>query len=120
MVGAERTRLRAEDGRVNHVELVLDDAVVFLGKPHPEYHSPKRHAEECEAAARWLESPYVVDGVYVRVDDVDEHRRRAEAAGATMLGPTEDAPHGDRLYRVADLEGHRWMFAQHVGQGADR
>jgi uncharacterized glyoxalase superfamily protein PhnB len=56
----------------------------------------------------------VIDGVHAYVDDVDAHFERAKAAGATMLSEPEDTPWGDRHYRVEDLEGHRWMFAQHV------
>ena len=33
------------------------------------------------------------------------------AAGARVLSEPEDSDHGDRIYRVEDLDGHRWMFA---------
>jgi PhnB protein len=55
--------------------------------------------------------PWVVDGVWAQVDDVDAHRERAREAGATLLSEIEDGPDG-RLYRVEDPEGHRWMFTQ--------
>jgi uncharacterized glyoxalase superfamily protein PhnB len=48
----------------------------------------------------------------VFVDDVDAHFRRARDEGATILSEPEDQPYAERTYRVADLEGHRWMFAQ--------
>lgn len=105
----ERDRYTEPDGRVTHVELRLGEGAVFLGNPGPEYQSPRRHREECEAAARWSAVPYVIDGVYVGVDDVDRHFAAAEAAGATILSAVEDTPVG-RHYRVEDLEGHRWMF----------
>ena len=107
----ERFRFTEPDGRVTHVDLALGDGAVMLGCPSPEYRSPKRHGEECEQAAKWLASPYVVDGVHAYVDDVDAHYAQAVAAGANALSQPTDAPHGDRLYRVEDLEGHRWMFA---------
>ena len=56
----------------------------------------------------------MIDGVHVYVDDVDAHFERAKGSGATILSEPEDTPYGDRNYRVEDLEGHRWMFAQHV------
>jgi uncharacterized glyoxalase superfamily protein PhnB len=96
---------------VTHAELSLDGATVMLGWPGPDYHSPKHHAAECEQAARWLATPWVVDGVQVEVDDVDAHYHRARASGATILREPEDLPFG-RLYSAADLEGHRWMFMQ--------
>jgi uncharacterized glyoxalase superfamily protein PhnB len=76
--------------------------------------SPKSHAEECRQAQNWLESPNVVDGVLVYVDDVDAHFERARAAGATILREPMDEPYG-RLYNAADLEGHRWMFMREPG-----
>ena len=110
----ETTRYTEPSGKVSHVELRLGDGMVMLGNPGPDYRSPRRHREECEAAARWSRVPYVVDGVLVNVEDVDAHFRRANEAGATILSEPEDQPHGDRHYRVEDVERHRWMFAQHV------
>lgn len=55
--------------------------------------------------------PWVIDGVMVQVDDADAHYSRARDAGATILSEPEDQPYG-RVYRVEDLEGHRWMFME--------
>ncbi len=105
---------RYEDERtVTHVTLKLGDGTVYLGNPGPDYRGPRRLAETCEAARRMLETPYVVDGVMVQVDDIEAHYERARAAGATILTELEDNPGvGQRQYRAEDLEGHRWMFAQ--------
>ena len=83
-------------------------------KPTPEYQSPRHHAEECEHAKRWSAVPYVIDGLHVVVEAVDDHYRRAVAAGAEILSEPRDEPYGERTYKVADLEGHRWMFAQPI------
>ena len=99
-----------EEGRVTHAELdVGDGSAIYVANPTPDYVAPRRHREECEAAARWSGVPWVVDGVLVEVADVDGHFARAEAAGATMLSAIEEGP-GGRLYRTEDVEGHRWMF----------
>lgn len=108
----ERMRLTNSDGTIGHAELEFDGGVIMLAEPTPDYRSPKRHREECEAARKWSTVPYVIDGVLVYVDDVEEHFERARAAGATILSEPEDQAHGDRHYRAEDLEGHRWMFAQ--------
>jgi Glyoxalase/Bleomycin resistance protein/Dioxygenase superfamily len=64
-------------------------------------------------AYRWLDDPFVVDGVYVRVSDIQAHFDRATAGGATILSPVEDnQAAGQRQYRAEDPEGHRWMFAE--------
>ncbi len=102
-------------GRVTHANLAAGDGVVMLGWPGPGYRSPKSHRLSCDEARRWMDTPFVVDGVYVRVHDIDRHCARAEAAGAIMLGGLEDNPSvGQRQYRAEDLEGHRWMFAERL------
>jgi uncharacterized glyoxalase superfamily protein PhnB len=111
----ETLRLVDDAGNVDHVTLSVGDGLVMLGCPSPHYEGPRLHAEHCEHASRWRETPYVVDGVYVLVEDVDAHAARAAAAGAVLLSEPGDTPHGDRTYRVEDLEGHRWMFAQPLG-----
>jgi PhnB protein len=104
-------RYTDEEGTVTHAELELDGALVMLGWPGPEYRNPKRHAEECVQARKWLEPPNVVDGVLVYVRDLDGHCERARAAGAVILREPVEEPYG-RLYSAADVEGHRWMFMQ--------
>ena len=104
-------RYSDDEGRVTHAELSLDGATVMLGWPGPEYRSPKRHAQECEQAARWLATPWVIDGVHVEVDDSTRTSSGRGPAGAKILREPEDQPFG-RLYSAADLEGHRWMFMQ--------
>jgi uncharacterized glyoxalase superfamily protein PhnB len=107
----ERMRLTDEDGTLGHGELELGDGVVMLATPTPDYQGPRRHREACEAARKWSEVPWVIDGVLVHVDDVDAHFERAKEAGATILTEPKDTANG-RLYRAEDLEGHRWMFSQ--------
>jgi uncharacterized glyoxalase superfamily protein PhnB len=108
----ERSRLTEEDGTISHAEMELGDGIIMLATPTPDYHSPKHHAEVCEFARKWSAVPWVIDGLHVLVDDVDKHFLRAKEAGATILSEPQDQPYGERVYRVADLEGHRWMFAQ--------
>ncbi len=109
--GFEEVERLGEGGEVTHVTLRVGDGLVFLGKPGDAYVNPVRLRKQCEAAARMYDVPWVVDGVYVEVDDVHAHRERARAEGARLLSEVEDG-HGVRLYRVEDPAGHRWMFAQ--------
>jgi uncharacterized glyoxalase superfamily protein PhnB len=111
----ETGRWNDADGRVTHVNMELDGAMVMLGFPGPDYQSPRHHAEVCDLARAWTTTPYVIDGVLVYVDDIDAHLERALASGASILSPVEDNPGiGQRNYRAEDVEGHRWMFAQPV------
>jgi len=109
----EGQRHTAGDGTVTHAELERDGAIIMLATPNADYQSPRRHRETCEAARRWQDNPWVVDGLFVAVDDVDAHHAQATAAGAMVIRPLEDSEGaGMRLYTAEDLEGHRWMFGQ--------
>jgi uncharacterized glyoxalase superfamily protein PhnB len=107
----ERRRMTDKQGRVVHGELELSGNIVMVASPTPDYQNPKNHAERCEPARRWSGVPWVIDGVLVFVDDIDDHYSRALREGATLLSGVENGGPG-RLYRVADIEGHRWMFVQ--------
>lgn len=107
----ERTRLVDEHGRISHGEMETDHGVIMLASPSPDYEGPRKHQAGCDAARRCPTVPWIVDGVLVLVDDLDEHCRRALAHGATILSEPEDGGPG-RRYRAEDLEGHRWMFLQ--------
>lgn len=48
--------------------------------------------------------------VWVFVDDLDGHLAHATAPDAKII--SEIRQHGYRAYEAADLEGHRWTFAQ--------
>jgi uncharacterized glyoxalase superfamily protein PhnB len=104
---------RFQDGEGNVTTAVLTvpgGGALLLGRTGPDYQSPRRHRETCDASRLWQQVPYIVDGVMVTVQDVDAHLAMARAAGAGVLSDPEDTPHG-RQYRVEDPEGHRWMFS---------
>jgi uncharacterized glyoxalase superfamily protein PhnB len=107
----ERARMLGENGRLSHGEMEAGGGMIMLATPSPHYHGPRRHCDECEAARKWSEVPYIIDGVLVYVDDVDAHFERARDAGATILSEVEAGGSGKR-YRAEDLEGHRWMFME--------
>lgn len=48
------------------------------------------------------------------VDNVDEHYKRAKSAGARITEELNETCYGERQYGVEDLEGHFWLFSQHV------
>lgn len=108
----ESQRYTNDDGSLGHAELELGGERVMLATPNPDYEGPGRHREHCEPARRWLDNPWVIDGLFVEVDDVDAHLARAEAAGATIIRALADPGYGFRVYTAEDPEGHRWMFGQ--------
>jgi len=109
----DRTARREEDGAITHAELSLDGATIYLSTPR-DYASPRRMRESSELAKRAYDNPWVIDGHFVQVDDLDAHYERARSAGAMILREPEDPGIGQRIYSAEDLEGHRWMFGQPV------
>jgi len=101
----EVLRYSGAEGYVNHAEMKLGDARIFMGDPGEHYRNPKELGQDTV-------------GLYVYVDDVDAHFARAEAAGAEILQPPADQEYGHRRYDVADPEGHRWYFASRIREAA--
>ena len=105
------------EGTIAHAELDLNGALIFLATPAG-YASPKRLRETSELARRAYDNPWVIDGHFVEVEDVDAHHERAAAAGATILRTPEEPGYGYRVYTAEDLEGHRWMFGQRLTESS--
>ncbi|HET7000159.1 MAG TPA: hypothetical protein VFI33_02575, partial [Puia sp.] len=85
--------------------------MIMLANGSGDYRSPKHHRENCIQAAKWYSVPYVINGVFVCVDDVQGHFENARKQGAVILSELEYGEPGTR-YRAEDSEGQRWMFMQ--------
>ena len=107
----EVRRMLDDGGRLAHGEMETGSGLIMLATPSPHYEAPKLHRQTCDRTRKWSEVPWVIDGVLVYVDNVEEHFARAKSAGANILSEPEAGPPGKR-YRVEDLEGHRWMFME--------
>ena len=104
-------RYTEKDGTITHAEMEVGDGLIMLATTTPDYESPLHHREHCAEAKKWSSVPYVIDGVMVFLDNVEQQYNAAKKAGARLLSELEHSEHGTR-YRVEDLEGHRWMFMQ--------
>ena len=107
----------ADNGTIAHAELELEGARIFLSTPSG-YASPRTLRAESETARRSYDNPWVIDGHFVEVGDVEAHYERARAAGATILREPEEPGVGFRIYSAEDPEGHRWMFGQRLEGGS--
>ena len=100
----ERREARMEHASGTLAWLEIGDGLVMIGRAGPDHHD--------------LSSPAGLGGtttmINVYVTDVDEHHRRATAAGARVVMPPEDMFWGERRYEALDPEGHRWHFAQRL------
>ena len=91
-----------EDGSVLHAELVQGNGAVMLGS--------QGRGGVFDTAMKGA-GP---SGVYVLVDDVDAHHRRAVEQGAEILMPPTDQDHGSRDYLARDTEGNIWSFGTYA------
>ncbi|MBV1946047.1 VOC family protein [Streptomyces sp. BV129] len=92
----------SEDGTVLHAELTQGNGAVMLG-------SKGRGGAFDEAMGRAGPT-----GVYVVVDDVDAHHRRAVEHGVEILMPPTDQDYGSRDYMARDAEGNIWSFGTYA------
>ncbi|MFQ5415636.1 MAG: VOC family protein [Myxococcota bacterium] len=99
-----RMSIPGPDGGITHAEMQVADGVIMMSPASglEPWHSPRSL------------SGAVTQSLYVYVDGVDDHCARARSAGAEILSELEDMFWGDRTYVAADLEGHRWTFAEHT------
>ncbi|WP_328746097.1 VOC family protein [Streptomyces sp. NBC_00285] len=91
-----------EDGLVAHAELVQGNGAVMLG------------SKGTSSAYDKVMKDAGPSGVYVVVDDVDAHHRRAVEHGAEILMPPTDQDYGSRDYMARDAEGNVWSFGTYA------
>jgi predicted enzyme related to lactoylglutathione lyase len=48
------------------------------------------------------------------VEDVDAHYQRTKQAEAKIVEDLNETIYGEKQYGVLDLDGHHWLFSQHV------
>ncbi|MGW1227089.1 VOC family protein [Streptomyces sp. NPDC001515] len=92
----------AEDGSVTHAELSCGNGRVMLG-------SKGRDG----VFARVMRDAGPA-GVYVVVDEVDDHHARAVAHGVEILMEPTDQDYGSRDYMARDAEGNVWSFGTYA------
>ena len=107
------SRVTSADGTIGHAELDLEGAAIYMSTPAG-YVASRKHRESCEIERRMHENPWVIDGLWVEVADVDAHHARAVEGGATIIRELDEPGIGYRIYTAEDFEGHRWMFGQRL------
>jgi uncharacterized glyoxalase superfamily protein PhnB len=98
----ELSLYESEDGTVMHAELVQGNGAVMIGS--------KGRGGVFDGAMKGA-GPV---GVYVVVDDVDAHHRRAVEHGVEILMPPTDQDYGSRDYMARDAEGNIWSFGTYA------
>ncbi|MEV6649526.1 VOC family protein [Streptomyces sp. NPDC051219] len=91
-----------EDGSVLHAELAYGNGMVMLGSEGKGGVFDKAMADAGSA------------GVYVVVEDVDAHHKRAVEHGVEILMEPTDQDYGSRDYMARDAEGNVWSFGTYA------
>ncbi len=93
-------------GTVRHSQLTLGRGMIMVST-----------SADSDTGRQWQRSPKQVGGTTVGINvwvaDPDAHQARAAAAGAEILTPCEDKPHGGRGYNCRDREGYVWYFGSY-------
>ncbi|MFI9148834.1 VOC family protein [Streptomyces sp. NPDC053367] len=98
----ELSLYESEDGTVMHAELVQGNGAVMIGS--------RGRGGVFDGAMKGAGPA----GVYVVVDDVDAHHRRAVEHGVEILMPPADQDYGSRDYMARDAEGNIWSFGTYA------
>ena len=106
-----RLKVEGDGGRIEHSELTYGDGLVMVHDAKPE-------------KIPYGRAPADVGGVntqslFVYVDDLEAHCKRAREAGAKIVREPETHDYGDdywtdRSYGCEDIGGHHWWFYQRL------
>jgi uncharacterized glyoxalase superfamily protein PhnB len=86
---------------VSGVQIRVGEAIIMISDPRDGRESPTTVGFNTQMLT-------------VIVDDVDAHYKRAKEQDATIWEELNETVYGERQYGVKDLDGHRWIFSQHV------
>ena len=86
---------------VSGAQLHLGEAWIMVRQGDPAYETPAKLG-------------YGTQSLTVFLEDVDAHFQRTKAAGANIVEDLHETEYGERQYGVKDLDGHHWLFSQHV------
>jgi uncharacterized glyoxalase superfamily protein PhnB len=97
----EHYRYGEPGGPVQGAQMNLGGAWIMLRSARTGFASPAQIANQTQSLT-------------VFVEDVDAHFDRTKSKGARIVEELNETFYGERQYGVEDLEGHRWLFSQHV------
>jgi uncharacterized glyoxalase superfamily protein PhnB len=107
-----RLKIEGDGGRIEHSELTLGDGLIMVAGTDRTEKMP------------YIRCPRDIGGgntqnMFVYVDDVEAHCKRARDAGARIVVEPKTTDYGDdywtdRSYQCEDLGGHHWWFAERL------
>jgi uncharacterized glyoxalase superfamily protein PhnB len=101
--GFKRHAAYEEGDTIVHAEVVYGTGMFMVG--------PVREGDDPGSAKTPNQlGGQATGGMYVVVEDPDEHCAQARAAGAEIVRELTDQDYGSREYSARDPEGHVWSF----------
>jgi len=86
---------------VSGIQMRLSNAVIMVSGP--------RDGRESPAVAGCC-----TQMLTIFLDTVDTHYAKTRLEGAIVVEELNETIYGERQYGVLDLDGHRWLFSQHI------
>ncbi len=95
-----------ENGTIAHAQLIFGNGMIMLGSMHD---------NDFGKVVQPPKSPEFINtqSAYVVVKEIDQHYKKAVAAGADIIIDIEDADYGGRGYTCRDPEGVVWSFGSY-------
>lgn len=97
----EQYRASGDDGRTHVAQLRLGQAYVMI----------RGSAEGAGSPARL---GFFNQSLTVFLEDVEAHFAQIILRELRVTEDLNDTAYGERQYGVLDVEGHRWLFSQHI------
>ena len=92
---------------IQHAQLLWQDRMVMISSATDTEHA---RAAKMKTAA---EAGGATVGLYLIVENVDTHAKRAREAGAEIFDGPSDKDYGGRGYSARDPEGNVWSFGSY-------
>lgn len=96
-----------DDGGVVHAQLVINNAMVMVASERPDGPIGEIMAVPGAVGGK------ITGGLYLVVDDIDDHYKNSVSKGAKIIMENADQTYGGRGYTCLDPEGHLWSFGSY-------
>lgn len=95
-----------ENDKIVHAQLTFGNGMIMLGSSGDDEFGALQHAPS-GGKGPTFQSPYIV------VVDIENHYRRAIAAGASIAIALRAEDYGGKVYSCWDPQGHLWNFGSY-------
>jgi uncharacterized glyoxalase superfamily protein PhnB len=82
---------------------------MYLGDAHIMLSTPREGRSESP-----MKFGYGTQMLTIIVPDVEAHYAKTKRGGGAIWEEIHETIYGEKQYGAIDLEGHRWLFSQHV------